>query len=127
LAAPAEPLPQRFPFRLVERVEPRAGGPVGTVLLTADGALTGSEPWPVTLLTEALAQAILLAVKPSRLGTLRLVALDGVVLHEPLAVGDRLEVEVRELGAYGGVRRYCCRACHGGRLALEAEVTVSGS
>jgi 3-hydroxymyristoyl/3-hydroxydecanoyl-(acyl carrier protein) dehydratase len=127
LATPAESLPHRFPFRLVERVETRAGGFVGTVLLTADGALTATEPWPVTLLTEALAQAILLAVRPARVGTLRLVALDGVVLHQPLAAGDRLEVEVREVGAYGGVRRYSCRAGCAGRLALEAEVTVSGS
>lgn len=126
-AATAEPLPHQFPFRLVERVEPLGVGRVGIVLSTANGTLTGSRAWPVTLVAEALAQAILVVVRPARLDALRLVALDAVTLHRALEVGDRLEVEVRELAAFRGLRRFSCRANRGGALAAEAEVTVSGS
>jgi 3-hydroxymyristoyl/3-hydroxydecanoyl-(acyl carrier protein) dehydratase len=126
-ASAAEALPHRFPFRLVERVEALGGGRVGIVLSTGNGALTSTHPWPVTLVVEALAQAILVVVQPARLETLRLVALDAVTLHRPLAAGDRLEVEVRELGAFGGLRRFVCRGSRGGALVAEAEVTVSGS
>ena len=77
----APDLPQRFPFRLVERVDAVTGNRVGVVLGTANGALAPATGWPVTLLAEALAQAILLVETPPRAGTLRLVALDDVVLH----------------------------------------------
>ena len=122
-----ENLPHQFPLRLVERVEPGSNGAVAVALATADGALTGSGPWPVTLVAEALAQAILLVVQPARQGTLRLVGLDNVVMYQTLEPGDRLEVEVEELGVFGELRRYRCRGHRGGALAALAEVTVSGS
>lgn len=102
-------------------------GRLAIVLSTADGALTGTGPWPVTLVAEALAQAILLVVRPSPQGTLRLVGLDKVAVYHSLEPGDRLEVEVEELGAFGELRRYACRGRRGGGLAATAEVTVSGS
>lgn len=98
---------------------------VAIVLGTADGAATGVEPWPATLVAEALAQAILLVRRPERSGALRLVGLDGVAVFQPLTPGDRLEVEVSELGAYGALRRYRCRGLRGGGLAAVADVTVS--
>jgi 3-hydroxymyristoyl/3-hydroxydecanoyl-(acyl carrier protein) dehydratase len=122
-----ENIPHQFPFRLVERVASDAPGRPAVVLGTADGALTGTGPWPVTLVAEALAQAILLVVRPERQGTLRLVALDRVALYQPLEPGDRLEVEVHEVGAFGELRRYACRGLRGGGLAATAEVTVLGS
>jgi 3-hydroxymyristoyl/3-hydroxydecanoyl-(acyl carrier protein) dehydratase len=88
--------------------------------------LTGAGPWPITLVAEALAQAILLVVEPEGRGTLRLVGLDKVALYQPLEPGDRLEVEVEELGTFGGLRRYLCRGRRGGGLAATAEVTVTG-
>ncbi len=96
------------------------------MLATANGAATGSEAWPPTLVAEALAQAILVVARPERLGALRLVGLDGVAVFQPLTPGDRLEVEVRELGAFGALRRYRCRGLRGGGLAAVADVTVSG-
>ena len=89
-----EPLPHRFPFRLVEQAD--EGGPerVAIVLATANGAATGVEAWPSTLVAEALAQAILVVARPVGRGTLRLVGLDGVAVFQPLTPGDRLEVEV---------------------------------
>ncbi len=126
-AVTAEKLPHGFPFRLIERVEPAVGGRVAIALSTANGALTAHRPWPVTLVAEALAQAILIIVRPVRLASLRLVALDKVALHQPVGAGDRLEVEVEELGAFGGLRRFACRGRRDGMLAAEAEVTVSGS
>ena len=122
-----EEIPHRFPFRLVERVEKDPQGRLAVVLSTANGALTGTGPWPVTLVAEALAQAILLVVRPSPQGTLRLVGLDRVTVYQPLEPGDRLEVEVEELGAFGELRRFGCRGRRGGALAATAEVTVSGS
>ena len=121
-----EPLPHRFPFRLVEQAD--EGGPerVAIVLGTANGAATGVGAWPATLVVEALAQAILVVARPAGRGTLRLVGLDGVAVFQPLTPGDRLEVEVRELGAFGALRRYRCRGLRGGGLAAVADVTVSG-
>jgi len=121
-----EQVPHQFPFRLVERVEPDNDGRLAIVLSTADGALPGTGPWPITLVAEALAQAILLVVKPAGQGTLRLVGLDKVALYQSLEPGDRLEVEVEEVGTFGGLRRYLCRGHRGGGLAATAEVTVSG-
>jgi 3-hydroxymyristoyl/3-hydroxydecanoyl-(acyl carrier protein) dehydratase len=122
-----DPLPHRFPVRLVERVESAPDGRFAVVLATADGALTGPDPWPVTMVAEALAQAILLVVCPARYDNLRLVGLDRVVMHQSLVPGDRLEVEVEELGSFGDLRRYGCRGHRGGALAATAEITVSGS
>ena len=122
-----ERIPHGFPFRLVERVEESPDGRRTVVLGTADGALTGPGPWPVTLVAEALAQAILLVEQPAGLEAPRLVGLDRVVLYQPLEPGDRLEVEVKELGAFGELRRYACRGLRGGGLAATAEVTVSRS
>jgi len=121
-----EQVPHQFPFRLVERVEPDNDGRLAIVLSTAGGALPGTGPWPITLVAEALAQAILLVVKPAGQGTLRLVGLDKVALYQSLEPGDRLEVEVEEVGTFGGLRRYLCRGHRGGGLAATAEVTVSG-
>jgi len=112
---------------LVERVEDHPRGRLAIVLSTADGALTGTGPWPVTLVAEALAQAILLVVRPSAQGTLRLVGLDKVKVYQALEPGDRLEIEVQELGTFGELRRYGCRGHRGGGLAATAEITVAGS
>jgi len=122
-----EQLPHQHPFRLVERAEPDPHGRFSVVLATANGTLTGTGAWPITLVAEALAQAILLVVQPPRQGTLRLVGLDNVAVYQTLEPGDRLEVEVEELGAFGDLRRYRCRGRRAGGLAASAEVTVSGS
>lgn len=121
-----EHVPHQFPFRLVERVEPNHDGRLAIILSTSGGALPGTGPWPITLVAEALAQAILLVVKPSGPGTFRLVGLDKVALYQPLEPGDRLEVEVEEVGTFGGLRRFLCRGHRGGGLAATAEVTVAG-
>jgi len=126
-ATTPEEIPHRFPFRLVERREGGTGACVALALATAGGSLTGEGPWPVTLVAEALAQAILLVLQPARPATLRLVALDRVRLHGDLRCGDRLEVEVEEIGSFGGLRRFACRGRRDGVLAARAEVTVSGS
>jgi 3-hydroxymyristoyl/3-hydroxydecanoyl-(acyl carrier protein) dehydratase len=126
LAKASEQVPHQFPFRLVERVEPEHDGRLAIVLSTAGGALPGAGPWPITLVAEALAQAILLVVEPAGPGALRLVGLDRVALYQSLEPGDRLEVEVEELGTFGGLRRYLCRGRRGGGLAATAEITVSG-
>jgi 3-hydroxymyristoyl/3-hydroxydecanoyl-(acyl carrier protein) dehydratase len=121
-----EPVPHRFPFRLVERPETAGPEPVAIALATAGGAMTGTGPWPATLVTEALAQAILVAVGARRGGAVRLVGLDDVAVFRPLAPGDRLEVEVREVASFGALRRYHCRGLLAGGLAAVADVTVSG-
>lgn len=123
-ATSPEALPHRYPFRFVERTEQSENGAVALVLGTAGGASTGPGPWPVGLVAEALAQAILLVVRPERQGSLRLVGLDRVVVYQPIGAGDRLEVEVREIGVFGDLRRYESRATRGGALAAAAEVTV---
>jgi 3-hydroxymyristoyl/3-hydroxydecanoyl-(acyl carrier protein) dehydratase len=125
-AKASEQVPHQFPFRLVERVESGHDDRLAIVLSTAGGALPGSGPWPITLVAEALAQAILLVVEPAGPGPLRLVGLDKVALYQSLEPGDRLEVAGEELGTFGGLRRYLCRGHRGGGLAATAEVTVSG-
>jgi 3-hydroxymyristoyl/3-hydroxydecanoyl-(acyl carrier protein) dehydratase len=96
------------------------------VLATAGGFLTGAAEWPVTLVAEALAQAILAVVQPPRRDTLRLVALHEVRLLQPVWPGARLEVEVEERAVFAPLRRYACRALQGGALAATAEITVAG-
>jgi 3-hydroxyacyl-[acyl-carrier-protein] dehydratase len=120
-----EAVPHRFPFRLVERVEHCNGGCYAVALATAGGELARSGAWPVTLVAEALAQAILLVAPPPAGGTLRLVGLDGVRSLQPVLPGDRLLVEVQERAAFGALRRFSCRAVRAGALAATAEVTVS--
>ena len=123
-ARPPEPIPHKFPCRLVERAEGGIGGKVVVVLGTAGGTLTGTGPWPVTLVAEALAQAILLVVRPERQDALRLIGLDGVRVFQSVSPGDRLEVEVTEAGDFGALRRYHCRALRAGGLVAVAGVTV---
>ena len=96
------------------------------VLGSGNGALTGTEPWPLGLVAEAMAQAIL-AVGKRRSGVEpRLIGLDEVRVLQPLVAGDRLEVEVVEIGSFGSLRRYRCRGMCAGALAATAAVTVSG-
>ena len=52
-------------------------------------------------------------------------ALDEVSLLQPVVAGDRFEVEVRELGNFGKLRRFACRALRGGALAAVAHITVA--
>lgn len=95
------------------------------VLATGGGALTGTRAWPVSLVAEALAQAILLVFPPADASSLRLVGIDKARIVQPLEAGDRVEVEAEELGRFGPLRRYACRAVRSGSLAAVAEITVS--
>ncbi len=123
-ATSPEALPHGFPFRFVERAQQTEDGVAALVLGTAGGASTGCLPWPIGLVAEALAQAILLVVRPDRTASLRLVGIDRLAVHQPVFAGDRLEVHVRELGTFGNLRRYESRATRGGALAAVAEITV---
>jgi len=125
-ATPREGIPHGFPLRLVEKVERRPDGTIVVALATADGFLAGVRPWPVTLVAEALAQAILLLNPRRDESALRLVGLDAVRLDRTVDAGDRLEIDVRELAAFGRLRRYSCRASSRGTLAAAAEITVAG-
>jgi 3-hydroxymyristoyl/3-hydroxydecanoyl-(acyl carrier protein) dehydratase len=117
--------PHAFPFRLVERSETVGERQVVIVLSTAAGFLRRNEPWPVTLVAEVLAQAILLLDPPERLERARLAALQNVSLLQEVVAGDRLLVEVEPLGSLGGLRRYRCRATRGGASVALADVTVT--
>jgi hypothetical protein len=110
----------------VERVEELAGGRRALVLATANAPLVGTAEWPLTLVAEALAQAILLVVKPPPGRALRLAALHRVEIVQPWRAGDRFEVEVERLASFPPLHRYRCRALRAGGLAALAEVTVSG-
>jgi 3-hydroxymyristoyl/3-hydroxydecanoyl-(acyl carrier protein) dehydratase len=125
-APPPEALPHAYPFRLVERSEVIDGRRVALVLATANGSEPLGAEWPVTLVAEAMAQAILLVVRPPSTSELRLVGLNKVRLLQPVRPGSRLEVEVEEQAAFAPLRRYACRAHSGGALAATAEITVSG-
>ena len=48
-------------------------------------------------------------------------------LLQPVAAGDRLEVEVRRSAGYAALQRFDCRAVKAGALAAVAEVTVAHS
>lgn len=94
-------------------------------MATANGLTTGTGPWPVTLVAEAMAQSVLLVDPPDDMSALRLVGLDNVTVLRPPVSGDRLEVEVDAVAAMGRMRRYRCEGRCGGALAVTAEVTVS--
>jgi 3-hydroxymyristoyl/3-hydroxydecanoyl-(acyl carrier protein) dehydratase len=118
-------VPHAFPCRLVEKLEVVGEARVAIVLGTAGGTLTGIGPWPVTLVAEALAQAILLVEPPDRLDGLRLVGLREVEALQPVEAGDRIEVDVTAEGSFGALRRYSCRARKAGALVAMAQITVS--
>ncbi len=70
-ASPHLPVtPHGFPCRLVETAGLVGEGQAAVVLATADGMLTGTSPWPATLLAEAMAQAILLLDPPEDMAAL---------------------------------------------------------
>lgn len=120
-----EAIPHSFPFRLAER---RVGdGPPfrGMLQVTADGAANREAGWPLSLLVEAMAQAILLVSPPQETEGLRLVALDRVRQLREVQAGDRLEVEVEASGTFGNLRRFTCRASCGGALVATAGITVA--
>ena len=120
-------LPHGFPFRLVERAEVVGGRRIAVTLATGGGFLAGTAAWPVTLVAEALAQAILAVGAPGeRQGQLRLVALNAVRLLQPVRAGARLEIEVEEQAAFGPLHRFACRATQAGALSAKAEITVAG-
>lgn len=79
----------------------------------------------MSLVAEALAQAVLLAYPPRTTQELRLLGLDDVRVFQVVGTGDRLEVLVEELAAYGVLRRFTCRAVRTGALVAAAVVTVS--
>ncbi|MFH1175788.1 MAG: hypothetical protein V1750_00155 [Acidobacteriota bacterium] len=123
----SETIPHCYPFRLIERLSREEDGSrVAIVLASANGTLLRGQPWPVTLVAEALAQAILLIARPGPQAELRLVGMNKVAMFQPMAAGDRLEVGVEEVGSYPPLRRYSCRARRAGALAAVAEITVSG-
>ncbi len=126
MSAPPPELPHSYPFRLVERAEVIGGQRVALVLATANGSLLPNGEWPVTLVAEALAQAILMVFESPRAADLRLVGLNKVRLLQRVFPGARLEVAVEQLAVFAPLRRYGCRAHQGGALAATAEITVSG-
>lgn len=119
-------VPHAYPFRLVERAELIDGKRIALVLATAGGSLLPCDEWPVTLVAEAIAQAILHVTAPADLDNVRLVGLDHVRLLQPVRPGSRLEVEVEQQAAFAPLRRFTCRAHQGGGLAATADVTVAG-
>jgi hypothetical protein len=119
-------VPHSFPFRLIERVDADAAGPFAILASTAAGFLTRGRALPLTLVAEALAQAILLIHRPARPDSLLLVGLDRVELLQTVTAGDRVEIRVAEMGVLGALRRYSCEAWHSGQLAATEEVTVTG-
>lgn len=112
-------LPHRPPFRFAERQ-----GETVVVLPTVGAFESCPFPVPLTMLTEALAQAILLADPPACQERLRLVAIDRATLKQEVGPGDRLAVECRKEASFGNLRRYACRALRGGALVAEVTVTV---
>ena len=80
-----EGIPHRFPCRLVERVDAAGSRHRPTFLLTGGAFFGRTGYWPVTLVAEALAQAIALVQYGGVGGHPRLVALHG----------DRQRIEVQ--------------------------------
>ena len=116
---PEGSIPHERPFRFIET---RATGPV--VLPSA--AAWESIPWnlPVTLVAEAMAQAILVADPPPAGARLKLLGLDQVVLRQSIEAGQQLEVEVQREVRFQNMARYYCRMLAAGKLAAEGRITV---
>ncbi len=112
-------LPHQPPFRFAERQ-----GETVVVLPSVGASESFPFPVPVTMLTDAMAQAILLADPPAHREQLRLVAIDQATLKQEVHPGDRLAVVCRKEATFGRLRRYACRALRGGALVAEVTVTV---
>ena len=120
-------LPHRYPFLLVDRVVRFEPGKS----ITAIKRLTANEPWveghfpgrpmmPGALVIEAMAQvagllAFLSQEASSKGLSLYLAGIDQARIHRAMVPGDRLDIEVRLLGAIRQVWR------------LAASVRVDGS
>lgn len=114
-----DPLPHQPPFRFAE-----GKGNTVLVLPTLGASESLPIPVPLTLLTEAMAQAILLADPPAAQDRLRLVGVDEALLMQEVQAGDRLEVVCHREGGFGRLRRYFCRALRGGSVVAQAKITV---
>lgn len=112
-------LPHQPPFRFAE-----SKGEKVMVLPSIAAAESFPFPVPLTMLTEAMAQAILLSDPPEHQEHLRLVAIDHATLKQEVWPGDRLTLACRREAAFGKLRRYACRALRGGSLVAEVTVTV---
>lgn len=115
-------LPQRPPFRLVER---RADDAV-LVRLAGDAVYLRADPLPLTLAVEILAQAALLlagaagAAEPVYLG-----GIDEARLVLPFAPGDDLRARAAVSGAAGGLTRIATRLERSdGELVAEATLLL---
>lgn len=112
-------LPHQPPFRFAE-----SKGETVVVLPSVGASESFPFPVPLTMLTEAMAQAILLADPPACKENLRLVAIDQAALRQEVWPGDRLSVVCQKEATFGNLRRYACRALRGGALVAEVTVTV---
>ncbi|MGC8917100.1 MAG: hypothetical protein ACP5NF_08995 [Thermoanaerobaculum sp.] len=116
---PPEILPHQPPFRFAD-----SDGHAVVILPTAGAGESFPEPVPLTLITEAMAQAILLLHPPPTRDRLRLVAIDDAFLGGEVRAGDRLEVSCQPEAGFGTLRRFSCRAVRGGALVAQARITV---
>ena len=126
-----EAVPHRFPFRWSRSWTSRRRR-LRIVLGTARDA-DRNEPWPVTLVAEALAQAILLVEPPDRSASSASVGCSRRLAAASGGAGDRLRGGGRFGRVLGALRRYRCRrrpersACGPGDVITVSEVSSSAT
>ncbi len=130
-------LPHGPEFRFVDRLvalDPGRRG-MGEYLVRGDevflrGHFPGDPMMPGVLMAEAVAQlAGVVAQSDPRVGPLRgmkLTALRAVKIRGPARPGEVLLVEARVDGRMGGMVQASGQVTVGGRLVLEAQVTLVG-
>jgi 3-hydroxyacyl-[acyl-carrier-protein] dehydratase len=129
----SEHLPHRFPFLFVDRVLEREAG----VRVLAEKLLTQSEPFfqghfedrpvlPGVLMLEMLAQAGAFLEAESLQGkAIFLAGVQDARFKAPAFPGDRLELEVRPGGAFGGLAKLQGEIRCEGRVLCTATLIVA--
>ena len=132
MAAPAEHLPHRFPFLLVDRVLEREPGR----RVVAEKLVSASEPYlqghfpdrplvPGVLMLEMLAQAGgFLEAEPLNGRAIFLAGVQDARFKAPAFPGDRLRLEVDFDAAFAGMMRVLGRVSCEGRELCTAKLLV---
>ena len=126
-------LPQRYPFRLVERVEREEGEAVVVVALSADATVlrgAGGADCSLSLAVEILAQSALLLLGGAAgagdqaAGAAFLGGIDEARLLAPLVPGDRLRAYAAVAGRLGAMVKLATRLERDGERVAEAALLL---
>lgn len=118
---PAAYLPHRAPFLFLDRILSLEPGKSAVAILNRTG---DTEGWPIYLCVEAMAQLGGIASATEEGGGGILAAIERAEFHDAAEEGDRLEVTVRVVKAFGPLSLVEATVTTNERLVASATITL---